>query len=50
MVADRCEISRQTASVWLHALVDANLLSSVKLGRESLFVNHEFLDVLTRPE
>ncbi|MFI7188148.1 Fic family protein [Nocardia nova] len=50
MVADRCDISRQTASVWLHALVDAGLLSNVKLGRESLFVNHEFLDVLTRPE
>ena len=50
MVADRCEVSRQTASTWLHALVEANLLGNVKLGRESLFVNHEFLEVLTRPE
>lgn len=49
-VAERCEISRQTASSWLHALVAADLLRDVKVGREILFVNHEFLDVLTRPE
>lgn len=49
-VADRCDVSRQTASTWLHALVEAGLLSDVKVGRELLFVNHEFLDVLTRPE
>ena len=49
-VADRCDVSRQTASSWLHALVGAGLLSDVKAGRELLFVNHEFLNVLTRPE
>lgn len=49
-VAGRCDVSRQTASTWLHALVAAGLLSDVKVGRESLFVNHEFLAVLTRPE
>lgn len=49
-VAERCEVSRQTASTWLHALVRAELLSEVKIGRELLFVNHELLDVLTRPE
>ncbi len=49
-VVDRCDVSRQTASTWLHALVDAGLLSDLKVGRELLFVNHEFLDVLTRPE
>jgi Fic family protein len=49
-VADRCDVSRQTASTWLHALVEARLLSDVKVGRELLFVNHDFLDVLTRPE
>ncbi|GAB2526011.1 Fic family protein [Nocardiopsis aegyptia] len=49
-VADRCDVSRQTASSWLHALVKAGLLHDVKVGRERLFVNHEFLDVLTRPE
>lgn len=49
-VAERCDVSRQTASSWLHALVAAGLLSDVKAGRELLFVNHELLDVLTRPE
>jgi len=49
-VVDRCEVSRQTASTWLHTLVDAVLLHHVKVGRERLFVNHEFLDVLIRPE
>jgi Fic family protein len=49
-VADRCDVSRQTASSWLHALVEAGLLSDVKVGRELLFVNQEFLDVLTRAE
>jgi len=49
-VATRCDVSRQTASSWLHALVDAGLLSDVKVGRELLFVNHEFLDVLTRTD
>ncbi len=49
-VADRCDISRQTASSWLHALVGVGLLRDVKVGRELLFVNDEFLDVLTRPE
>ncbi|MCR1783646.1 Fic family protein [Nocardioides carbamazepini] len=49
-VVDRCDVSRQTASTWLHALVSAGLLHEAKVGRELLFVNHEFLDVLTRPE
>lgn len=49
-VAARCDVSRQTASSWLRALVEAGLLSDVKAGRELLFVNHEFLDVLTRSE
>lgn len=49
-VVERCEVSRQTASTWLHALVDAGLLHDAKVGRERLFVNHEFLEVLTRAE
>lgn len=49
-VADRCDVSRQTASSWLHALVEAGLLSDAKVGREILFVNDELLNVLTRPE
>ncbi len=49
-VVERCEVSRQTASSWLHALVEAGLLREVKIGRELLFVNHEFLEVLARSE
>ncbi|MFT3860624.1 hypothetical protein [Micropruina sp.] len=49
-VAERCDVARQTASSWLHALVQAGLLSDIKVGRELLFVNDEFLNVLTRPE
>ncbi|MFC7754817.1 hypothetical protein [Tsukamurella soli] len=49
-VVERCEVSRQTASGWLHSLVSAGLLRDVKVGREILFVNHEFLHVLTRSE
>lgn len=49
-VSRRCDVSRQTASSWLHALVSAGLLSDIKVGRERLFVNHELLDVLIRPE
>ena len=49
-VVERCEVSRQTASTWLHALVDAGLLQDVKVGRERLFVDHKFLDVLTRAD
>ena len=49
-VSLRCDVSRQTASSWLHALQTAGLLDEIKVGRELLFVNHEFLDVLTRPD
>lgn len=49
-VTERCQVSRQTASAWLHALVAAGLMEDVKVGRDVLFVNREFLDVLTRTE
>lgn len=49
-VVDRCDVSRQTASTWLHSLVEAGVLRNVKVGREVLFLNHELLDVLVRPE
>lgn len=49
-VVERCEVSRQTAAAWLHALVGAGLLHEARVGRELLFVNHEFMQVLTRSE
>lgn len=47
-VVERCEVSRQTASTWLRSLVEAGVLTDIKVGRERLFVNREFLEVLTR--
>lgn len=49
-VVERCEVSRQTASTWLHALAEARLLQAFKVGRDLVFVNHEFLNVLTRDD
>ncbi|HZJ08355.1 MAG TPA: hypothetical protein VFD39_01545, partial [Trueperaceae bacterium] len=34
----------------LHALADAGLLHDAKVGRERLFVNYDFLEVLTRAD
>lgn len=49
-VVERCQVSRQTASGWLHDLVKAGLLVELKVGRELVFVNHEFMTVLTRAD
>ena len=49
-VAERCGVSRQTASSWLRALVNVGLLEDIRVGREILFVSYRFLNVLTRPE
>ena len=49
-VMDRCGVSRPTASKWLGALADAGLLAEAKVGRDRLFVNQEYLDILTRQE
>ncbi|MBB2894253.1 Fic family protein [Flexivirga oryzae] len=50
VVVERCGVSRPTAANWLHALAGAGLLREVKHGKEVLFVNHEFLEVLIRAE
>ena len=49
-VVERCDVSRQTASTWLHALVDAGLLTDLKIGRDVVFLNRDLLQVLSRPE
>lgn len=49
-IVERCDVSRQTASSWLHALTAAGVLRGLRVGREVLFVNHQFLEVLTRTE
>ena len=40
---------RQTASRYLQELADAGMLDLVKIGRESIYVNREFLELLRRP-
>lgn len=49
-VMARCAVSRPTATSWLNTLVDAELLLKVPVGRERLYVNVPFMDVLTRDE
>ena len=47
-VMDRCQVTRPTAASWLNALVDAGVLIDVRIGRERLFINVTFVDLLTR--
>lgn len=49
-VVERSGVSRPTASGWLSALVDAGMLQDVKIGRDRLFINREFLQLLVRRE
>lgn len=41
---------RQTASVYLHQLVDKSFLKEIKAGREKIFINHQFLNLLKEGE
>ncbi|RRD35676.1 Fic family protein [Leucobacter sp. OH2974_COT-288] len=45
-VEERCNVSRQTAARWLKSLVDAGILRELRAGRELLFINYRFIDVL----
>lgn len=49
-VVSRCNVSRPTATSWLNHLVNVGILRNYRIGRDRLFVNHRFLDVLTRDE
>lgn len=49
-VVGRCGVSRPTATKWLNELVGAGVLRDVKVGRERLFINHEFLNILLRED
>lgn len=46
-VIERCGVSRPTATGWLNALVAAGALIDVKAGRERLFINHRFMQILS---
>lgn len=47
-VIQRCGVSRPTATSWLNALSHSGLLVRIKVGRDVLYVNREFLGLLTR--
>lgn len=47
-VMERCGVSRPTATSWLKQLVAVDVLRTQMLGRDRLFVNHRFLDLLLR--
>jgi Fic family protein len=49
-VMQRCGVSRPTATAWLNALSEVGVLESVKTGRDRVFINTAFVDLLTRPE
>lgn len=48
MVIDRCQVSRPTATKWLQELLDVGLLSELRAGRDRLFINTEFVQLLSR--
>ncbi|WP_363435368.1 hypothetical protein [Microbacterium sp. LWH3-1.2] len=49
-VIKQCAVSRPTATKWLNELVALGVLRDVKAGRDRLFINQRFLDILMREE
>jgi Fic family protein len=49
-VIQRCGVSRPTATKWLNDLARDRVLTDVRTGRERLFINSRFFDLLVRPE
>lgn len=49
-VMERCDVSRPTATGWLKSLEEEQVLTSVRVGRERLFVNTGFFELLMRTE
>lgn len=47
-VTERCGVSRPTAAKWLGELARGGSLIDVRVGRERLFINQRFLDILAR--
>jgi hypothetical protein len=45
-VVERCGVSRPTATKWLGELANGGSLLDIRLGRERLFINQRFLDIL----
>lgn len=49
-VMEVCGVSRPTATNWLNALKDNNVLVDVKVGRERLFINTRYMQLLVEEE
>lgn len=49
-VIGRCGVSRPTATKWLNELVAEGVLRDLRFGRDRLFVNHAFFEILLRDE
>lgn len=49
-VVQRCSVSRPTATNWLNSLVEGGALIDVRAGRERIFINTRFFELLMRPE
>jgi Uncharacterized conserved protein len=49
-VMNRCGVSRPTATKWLNELVSIGVLEDTRIGRDRLFINAAFLDLLVRDE
>lgn len=45
-VMEACGVSRPTATKWLGELLEAKKLHDLRIGRERLFINHRFLNIL----
>ena len=45
-VIEACDVSRPTATKWLTALLDADVLMEYRAGRERIFINMRFMDLL----
>lgn len=49
-VVEGCHVSRPTATNWLNALVREQVLLDVRVGRERLFINSKFFQLLVSPD
>ncbi len=48
-LVDECIAKRQAASTYLRELAEAGLLEPVSIGREKVYVNRRFLELLSTP-
>ncbi len=46
-VMERCAVSRPTATGWLNDLLAAGMVTDIKVGRDRLFLNTAYLDLLS---